>query len=204
MGAQSQYPTDKRTQRYHLALIRHPTGWRAPTADDKATLEYWVQHECAPTAPTEEDLLECAYQRLRELQIELPAERELRRVVRTALHGFFHDIYTRVTARLPEAIRTTLDQLLVVGPQESDSTFEQLKTAPAAPGIMNLQQEITKLQTLRAVGIPADALAGVPEKVVTLLKRRAYNEHWRGDAGASGADPLRPDGLFYPTPVPWR
>jgi Domain of unknown function (DUF4158) len=52
----AQYPTDERTQRYHLALIRHHTGWRAPTADDKATLEHWLQHESAPAAPTEEDL----------------------------------------------------------------------------------------------------------------------------------------------------
>jgi hypothetical protein len=90
----AQYPTDERTQRSHLALIRHHTGWRSPTADDKATLEHWLQQECAPTAPTEEDLIECAYQRLRVLQIELPAERELRRVVRAALHGFFHTLYT--------------------------------------------------------------------------------------------------------------
>ena len=172
----AQYPADERTQRYHLALIRQHTGWRAPTTDDKTALEHWLRHECAHEAPTEEDLFVCAYQRLRALQIELPAERELRRVVHTALHGFFHDIYTRITARLPEAVRVTFDQLLEVGPEESVSRFEQLKTPPAAPTIAHLQQEITKLQTLRALGVPADALADVPEKVVTLLQRRASNE----------------------------
>ena len=172
----AQYPTDERTQRSHLALIRHHTGWRAPTADDKAALEHWLQQECASTAPTEEDLIECAYQRLRALQIELPAERELRRVVRTALHGFFQAVYTRVTARLPETVRTTFDELLVVGPDEAVSQFEQLKTPPATPNIMHLQQEITKLQLLRTLGVPPDVLADVPEKVVTLLQRRAHNE----------------------------
>ena len=34
-----QYPADERTQRYHLALMRQHTGWRVPTADDKARLE---------------------------------------------------------------------------------------------------------------------------------------------------------------------
>ena len=130
----------------------------------------------APAAPTEEDLLEGAYQRLRALQIELPTERELRRVVHMALHEFFHDIYARVTARLPETVRTQLDALLVVGSDESISPFEQLKTTPAAPGIAHLQQEMHRLQTLRAVGVPAEALADVPEKVVILLKRRAHNE----------------------------
>jgi len=159
----AQYPTDDRTQRYHLAWIRQHTGWRAPTTDDKATLASWLRDNSAPAAPTEEDLLEGAYQRLRALQIELPTERELRRVVHTALHEFFHDIYARVTARLPETVRMQLDALLVVGSDESISPFEQLKTTPAAPGIAHLQQEMHRLQTLRAVGIPAEALADVPE-----------------------------------------
>jgi hypothetical protein len=147
----AQYPTDERTQRYHLALIRQHTGWRAPTTDDKTALEHWLRHARAHEAPMEEALFVCAYQRLRALQIELPAERELRRVVHTALHGFFHDIYARVTARLPEAVCATFDQLLGVGPEEAVSRFEQLKTPPAAPTIAHLQQEITKLQTLRAL-----------------------------------------------------
>jgi TnpA family transposase len=182
----AQYPTDERTQRYHLAWIRQYTGWRAPTADDKAALAAWLRAHNAPAAPTEEDLLEGAYQRLRALQIELPAERELRRVVHTALHEFFHNLYTRVAARLPETVRTQLDALLVVGADESVSPFEQLKTTPAAPGIVHLQQEMSKLQPLRAVGVPAAVLADVPEKVVTLLKRRAHNER----AGEMRAHPV--------------
>jgi Tn3 transposase DDE domain-containing protein/uncharacterized protein DUF4158 len=172
----AQYPTDDRTQRSHLAWMRQHTGWRASTADDKAAFASWLRDNSAPAAPTEEDLLEGAYQRLRALQIALPTERALRRVVHTAFHEFFHDISTRVTARLPETVRTQLDALLVVGADESVSPFEQLKTTPAAPGIAPLQQEMHKLQTLRTVGVPAEALADVPEKVVTLLQRRAHNE----------------------------
>ena len=33
------------------------------------------------------------------LRIELPAERELQRLVRATLHGFFQDLYARVIAR---------------------------------------------------------------------------------------------------------
>src|SRR5262245_36893908 len=35
------YPSDARTQRYHMALIRRHSGWRAPMADDKVALERW-------------------------------------------------------------------------------------------------------------------------------------------------------------------
>ena len=50
--------------------------------------------------------------------IELPAERELQRLVRTALHGFFQDLYTRITAQLPPEVLARLDALLLV---ESDA-----------------------------------------------------------------------------------
>ena len=139
-------------------------------------LERWLQTHAAPEAPTEADLSESAYTRLRALRIELPTERELQRLVRTALWGFFHAIYTNVTAQLSEPVRTALDQLLVIAPEASQSIFEQLKAGPAAPGVKNLHHELAKLQALRALGVPADALATVPLKVIQLLKRRATNE----------------------------
>jgi len=37
------------------------------------------------------------------------------------------DLYTRITARLSEAVRTTLDQLLTVAPGETHSMFDKLK-----------------------------------------------------------------------------
>jgi hypothetical protein len=114
--------------------------------------------------------------RLRELRSELPAERELRRLVRAALHSFFQDLYARVTAQLPAEVLARLDHLLVVESEAAQSLFDQLKAAPAAPGVKKLQHELTKLQTLRGLGVPAGACAGVPEKVLQLLKRRATNE----------------------------
>jgi hypothetical protein len=155
------YPWHSSTRDRHLTLIRQHTDFRFPTGQDKQALETCLRTQGAPEAPTEEDLCECAYARLRTLGIELPAEQELHRMVRTALHGFFHDIYTRVTARLSETVRTTLDQL---------------KAEPSAPGVKNLQEEIDKLQTLRALGVTANVLADVPDNVLHLLKRRARNE----------------------------
>jgi hypothetical protein len=157
-------------------LIRQPTGFRFPTGQDKHALETWLHTQGAPTAPTEDDLRECAYARCRDLGLELPAERELQRLVRTALHGFFHDLYARVTAELPAETLARLDHLLVIESEAAQSVFDQLKSEPSAPGVKNLQHELTKLQTLRGLGVPAGAFAGVPEKVLQLLKRRATNE----------------------------
>lgn len=52
--ASAQYPADERTQRYHQALIREHTGWQAPTAHDKETLEHWLRTEGTQSVYTEE------------------------------------------------------------------------------------------------------------------------------------------------------
>jgi TnpA family transposase len=170
------YPWQSSTRDRHLALIRQFTGWRFPTAEDKQALVIWLQTQAAPNAPTEADLKECAYRHLRTLGIELPTERELERLVRTALTGFFHELYHQITAHLTEPVRAALDALLVVGADETHSAFDQLKTDPAAPGIKPLQHEIAKLQTLRALNVPPAALSTCSDPVLHLLTRRALNE----------------------------
>jgi hypothetical protein len=183
------YPRHPSTRDVHVALIRQHTGLRFPTGRDKHELETWLRTHEALEAPTEEDLCERAYARLRVCGLELPAESELQRIVRAALHGFFHDLYARVTARLPATVRATLDQLLVRGPDEAQSAFDRLKTEPSAPGLQHLRQEVTKLLTLRAVGVPVEALADVPFKILQILQQRARNE----DASQMRAhpDPIR-------------
>src|SRR5262245_32875144 len=170
------YPWHSRSHDTHLALIRQHLDWRFPTAQDKQELARWLQTSAAPTAPTEEGLSAAAYAHLREFRIELPAERELQRLVRTALHGFFQDLYTRITAQLPPEVLVRLDALLLVESDAVQSVFDQLKAAPSTPGVKNLQHELTKLQTLRDLGVPVAAFVGIPEKVLHLLKRRAANE----------------------------
>ena len=172
----TQYPRHPSTRDVHLALIRQHTGFRFPTSQDKQMLETWLRTHGAPDAPTDEELRECAYTRLRALGIELPASQELHRIVQAALRGFFQDVYDRVVTRLPAAVCTALDALLVVGSEETQSLFERLKAEPAAPGVKHLQQEVTKLHTLQTLGLPAEALADLPFKVLQLLKRRAHNE----------------------------
>ena len=117
----------------HGALIRQHTAFRYPTGQDKRELEQWLRTQGAQDAPTEDELQECAYARLRILAIELPAEQELQRIVRAALHGFFQDLSARITTHLSQEVRTALDQLLLVIPGETQSRFEQLKAEPSAP-----------------------------------------------------------------------
>ncbi len=171
-----QYPWEGSTKDYHLSLIRKHTGWRFLTARDKAELEQWLRIEGAQSAQTEADLLECAYERLRHLRIELPAEKEMLRIVNAALNSFFQDLYARISSRLPAIVCAGLDRLLIVPENELVSPFEKLKADPPASGVDNLKQEMTKLQQLRALGVTDEMMVDVPPQALQLLKRRAKNE----------------------------
>jgi TnpA family transposase len=110
------------------------------------------------------------------LRLELPAEAELQRLVNAALNGYFYDLYEQMTAQLPLKVQTQLDELLVVPPDGVISPFESLKADAANPGVNNLEREISKLKTLRALGVPPEAFRSIPWKVLQMLKRRAWNE----------------------------
>jgi hypothetical protein len=96
------------------------------------------------------------------LRLELPAEAELQRLVNAALNGYFYDLYEQMTAQLPLKVQTQLDELLVVPPDGVISPFESLKADAANPGVNNLEREISKLKTLRALGVPPEAFRSIP------------------------------------------
>ncbi|MBV8378103.1 MAG: DUF4158 domain-containing protein, partial [Verrucomicrobia bacterium] len=166
------YPWHSSTRDHHLAQVRQFTGWHFPTAQDKVDLEQWLRQRAAYEAHSAEALLDSACQRLRQLRVELPAEGELQRVINRALSGFFQDIHHHIAEAIPAEIRTRIDNLLVVPDSVVVSAFENLKADAGKPGVDHLQVEIDKLRAIRAVGLRAESLAGVPHKV--LRERKAF------------------------------
>jgi TnpA family transposase len=157
-------------------LIRQPTGWHVPSAQDKADLEAWLRREATFEAPSAERLLAYACQRCRDLQVELPAEGELQRLVHAALHGFFQDIHHRIAEAMPPEVRHRMDQLLVVPESHVVSGFDALKADAGTPGGEPFHGEIDTLRTIRAIGVRAEPFTAIPWPVLQILKRRATNE----------------------------
>lgn len=158
------------------ADIRAFTGWRPATTEDKRMLRAWLREEGVISAPTPDKLFPLACQRLRHLQIELPSEAELQRVVAAALRSYVHTLYRRVTAGLSSTTRKKLDAVLRVPRGGTLSGFEQLKLDPGKPGLKTLHAETAKLTQLRALQVPAALFRDVPWRMLRLLTRRAGNE----------------------------
>lgn len=170
------YPWSSRTRDNHLSLIREEMGYRFASAIEKQQLEEWLCNEDTKKVQTDEDLYELAIGRLSALQIELPTERELQRIVSSALYAFFQRVYRVVSDRLSVSTHQKLDDLIAVVDGESQSALDQLKREPKQAGVDNLDKEITKLKTLNSIDLPTDLFAGIPVKVIELLERRIKNE----------------------------
>jgi hypothetical protein len=165
-----QYP------RLSSAQVRKFTGWRFLAAQDKLELEQWLRGEAAYESQSAEMLLDTACERLRGRRVEVPAEKELERVVTSALSGFFQDVHRHITEAMPTEVRTRIDNLLVVPDSGVVSEFEKMKADSGKPGVDQFQAEIDKLRAIRTIGLPSDPFALVPWKVLQMLKRRATNE----------------------------
>jgi hypothetical protein len=170
------YQWETSTRDYHIAQVRYHTGWRFPTIEDKDELERWLRAEGALQAHTADLLFGVACRRMRNLQIELPSERELRRIVSAALAGFFQDIHQRVTDAIGSDVRPRIDDLLMLPDDEIVSTFEELKSEVGKAGVRNFRAEIARLKIIRAIGLSPEPFSALPWKVLQALRRRAGNE----------------------------
>ncbi|MCI0412100.1 DUF4158 domain-containing protein [bacterium] len=72
------YPYEGGTKDFHISAIRKYSGFRFTTDADRDRLQEWLESEAAFEAPTEEGLLEAAYDRFRDQRIELPPENRQR------------------------------------------------------------------------------------------------------------------------------
>ena len=102
------YPWYTSTRDYHLAQVRKFTGWRFLTAQDKSELENWLRENAAYGSQSPETLMDAACQRLQRLRVEVPTEKELERVVNSALSGFFLDIQQHVALAMPTEVRSRI------------------------------------------------------------------------------------------------
>lgn len=164
-----------RTAERHRAAIRAHLGFRECSTADAEKLTGWLAAEVACKERRfdlvrEELLGECR----REL-IEPPAEARVERIVRSALHQAEETLCARVQSRLPADVVDRLEEL-AAGADDGPSLLATIKSVPGSVSLDSMLTEIDKLRAVRAVGVPAAALADVAPKVVAGWRARAMVE----------------------------
>jgi TnpA family transposase len=185
------YDWQGRSIKYARVEIRQHHGFREATRADADALGQWLLTEVAPQERGYEPVLAAAYRRCRELKIEPPTPERLERLVRGALHRGEETLCAQVLARLTAEQQARLEALLQAAPvarlgaeatnPAADTAapralWQVLKADAGKASTETLLTEITKLEQLRALALPADLFASVPRKILTGYRQRAAVE----------------------------
>lgn len=101
----------------HLASIREFTGFRPVSGDDLQKLIEWLVHE-GRNHPSRSKMFSVAIQRFRRLRLELPAEKELQRLVNSAWRHYLDRTCQKISEHLPLETREKMDQCLNLSPRQ--------------------------------------------------------------------------------------
>jgi TnpA family transposase len=178
-----QYEWVGRTFERHRAEIREFLGFREFTVADGEELTAWLCDKVLPYERNASYLESAVYQRLRSLKLEPPTslriERLIRSAVKTTEKKFCADIFEQLSVfslRKMDALLNTKDGLKDNESHFRQSVFNFLKTDPGRTSLKSILKEISKLQCLRELELPAKLFTNIPPKVVTHYRRRASAE----------------------------
>ena len=169
---------------YHRAQIRSSLGFREATLEDAEALSRWLESQVFAHDRRTDRLTMAARERCRTLRIEPPSRDRLKRLVRSAIRRHDAAFGAALLARLPAEAVARLDALLhaSAGEQAEDAgraPLLMLRAGSGRAGPQSVADEVAKLTTLRAVGLPADLVEGVPAKVLRAHRRRVAAEELR-------------------------
>jgi hypothetical protein len=178
------YEWSGRSIERHRAEIRELLDYRECSLADQAAATDWLveavtQLEHRPELVRAELLGWC-----RERRREPPTSSRVDRIVRSALDRGEKLLVERVTAMLPTEVRARLNALVFGVPDEPDTTdgggqagerdvLAWVKTDPGRLSLNTVLDEISKLEAVRAVGLPPGLLATVSPKIVSGWRVRA-------------------------------
>jgi TnpA family transposase len=182
------YDTTGRTWKRHRAEIRARFGFREATVADAEALEAWLRDQVAGTDPAL--LMDRLEARCRDLLIEPPSGNRVDRIVRAAIRAHDDRFCAGIQDRLTPETRTRLEALLHPdsGADGTDGSgadqsiapapavLLRLRGSPGRPSLAGIQDELAKLEVIRAIALPAGLFDGVRPHDLERYRRRVAVE----------------------------
>ncbi|WP_433258326.1 DUF4158 domain-containing protein [Streptosporangium sp. CA-135522] len=174
------YEWSGRTIERHRAEIRAHHGFRQCTVADADKLIDWLAGVYAPKERRYELVRDALLAELRVRSIEPPTPDRLERIVRSGLHRAEKILAERIAGRLPAEVRArllVLVQLAEGGDEDADpSAWALIKASAGNVSLASMLTEVSRLEAVRAIGLPAGLSADVAPKVLAAWRARAAVE----------------------------
>ena len=180
-GSVGFYEWSGRTFTRHRAEIRAHFGFRECTVADADDLAGWLASGYAQEERRYELVRDALLAELRSRSIEPPTPERVERVVRSGLRQAEKTLVSRISGRLSAEVRARL--LALVSADESDGDSEAdpgllalIKAATGNVSLASMLTEVSRLEAVRAIGLPDGLFADVAPKVVAAWRSRAAVE----------------------------
>jgi hypothetical protein len=108
--------------------------------------------------------------------IEPPTPDRVTEIVRSALHQAEQALLTLIAERVGPAAVSRLEALIAVSDDEDEDVLGLIKAAPGNVSLDTMLAEISKLEAIRAIGLPADLFADVAPQILAGWRARALVE----------------------------
>ena len=153
--------------------IRELLGFRVSARGDEDKLIAWLAHEVCPSELNEDRQREAAMARCRVERIEPPGR--MSRIIGAANRIADERFCATIIGRLSADVAQSLWALIVEAGDDVDGEagfFTELKADPGKLGLETLLAEITKLQRIRAIALPADLFVDVAQQRISRWRQR--------------------------------
>ena len=171
------------TIEYHRSQIRSLLGFREPAVADGVALTAWLNDQVGAQDRHVDRLKTALLEKYRSQRIEPPSPDRIERMVRSAVHTYDERLCETVWQRLPLEIHEKLKALLLpsrVAPEPEarlvPALLQELRADAGPASLETVQQELDKLDRVRALRLAAALFAAVPPKVLQSYRQRAAVE----------------------------
>jgi TnpA family transposase len=179
-----EYSHQGRTLVRHRLEIREFFGFRESNLQDAQAIKDWLCQQVLKYDRQESHLEATVYQRYRELKLEPPSPKQIKRLIGSAIRTTEAIFCETLLQKLPSETRGKMDALLETeaillddnSAHFKQSVFSFLKSDPGRVGLESLFKEIDKLKHIRQLKLPAHLFETTPPKVIQSYRRRASAE----------------------------
>jgi TnpA family transposase len=173
LGEFADYGWGDRSGRAHRSQIRESFGFRICTRSDEDTLVEWLAAKVCPIDHRADHVIGALSARCRSLRIEPPGRVD--RIVGAA-RAMFERAFCAQTVERLGAHRVQMLERLVDEATET-GLLSELKSDAGQLGLETLLREITKLNLVRELDLPAGLFEEVSPRVVEAWRQRAARSY---------------------------
>ena len=160
--------------------IRGYTGFRECSVADAEALAGWLAEHVASGERRPERVRDELILRCRAELIEPPTPERVSEIARSALYQAEQALLALIADRLDPVVVARLEALIPVSDanddEEEESVLGLIKAAPGNVSLETMLVEISKLEAIRAIGLPAGLFDGVDARIVAGWRARAAVE----------------------------